>query len=781
MLQLKEIKKSYKTGDFIQHALKGIDVQFRENEFVAILGPSGSGKTTMLNIIGGLDRYDSGDLIINGKSTKEFKDQDWDAYRNNFIGFVFQSYNLINHISVLENVEMGMTLSGLNSKKRKKKALELLDKVGLKDHAHKKPNQLSGGQMQRVAIARALANNPKIIMADEPTGALDTKTSIQIMNLIKEIAKDRLVIMVTHNPELANNYASRIIEFKDGNLVNDSNPIKEDEVIKNDIKIKRTSMNFLTALNLSFNNIITKWGRTLITAFASSIGIIGIALILSLSNGFDIQIDEFEANTLSSLPIGITPQVANVESSRIDANKNSKKEDKEKGKYPDIDYMIPYDASVNLKTHINKIDKDYINYIENIDQDLVSAISYYRMTNINLLADVNGKKQSISSSSLNMSALPKNLGKNTYIKDNYDLLAGKFSENKNEVVLVLDSKNRIDTTLLDALGIDSKVKKVSYNELIGKEFKIVKNNDYYINLGNDTYIPNQNYEELYNNENNITIKIVGIIRGKKGNKLANIMTVMAENMGMNLVSNIGYEDELISEIVANNENSDIVKSQINNDNNCVFMGGAPFENINLTKEMALTMLGANDLPMMVNIFTKDFDTKNDILNYLDEYNNGKDEEEQVIYMDYAANVSDLTSNIMNAVTYVLIAFSAISLIVSSIMIGIITYISVLERTKEIGILRALGARKKDVTRVFNAETFIIGLTSGLLGIIIARLLLIPANAILLELTDLENVARMNPYHALLLIIVSLILTLIGGFIPAIVASKKDPVEALRTE
>ena len=781
MLQLKEIKKSYKTGDFIQHALKGIDVQFRENEFVAILGPSGSGKTTMLNIIGGLDRYDSGDLIINGKSTKEFKDQDWDAYRNNFIGFVFQSYNLINHISVLENVEMGMTLSGLNSKKRKKKALELLDKVGLKDHAHKKPNQLSGGQMQRVAIARALANNPKIIMADEPTGALDTKTSIQIMNLIKEIAKDRLVIMVTHNPELANNYASRIIEFKDGNLVNDSNPIKEDEVIKNDIKIKRTSMNFLTALNLSFNNIITKWGRTLITAFASSIGIIGIALILSLSNGFDIQIDEFEANTLSSLPIGITPQVANVESSRIDANKNSKKEDKEKGKYPDIDYMIPYDASVNLKTHINKIDKDYINYIENIDQDLVSAISYYRMTNINLLADVNGKKQSISSSSINMSALPKNLGKNTYIKDNYDLLAGKFSENKNEVVLVLDSKNRIDTTLLDALGIDSKVKKVSYNELIGKEFKIVKNNDYYINLGNDTYIPNQNYEELYNNENNITIKIVGIIRGKKGNKLANIMTVMAENMGMNLVSNIGYEDELISEIVANNENSDIVKSQINNDNNCVFMGGAPFEKINLTKEMALTMLGANDLPMMVNIFTKDFDTKNDILNYLDEYNNGKDEEEQVIYMDYAANVSDLTSNIMNAVTYVLIAFSAISLIVSSIMIGIITYISVLERTKEIGILRALGARKKDVTRVFNAETFIIGLTSGLLGIIIARLLLIPANAILLELTDLENVARMNPYHALLLIIVSLILTLIGGFIPAIVASKKDPVEALRTE
>lgn len=781
MLQLKEIKKSYKTGDFIQHALKGIDVQFRENEFVAILGPSGSGKTTMLNIIGGLDRYDSGDLIINGKSTKEFKDQDWDAYRNNFIGFVFQSYNLINHISVLENVEMGMTLSGLNSKKRKKKALELLDKVGLKDHAHKKPNQLSGGQMQRVAIARALANNPKIIMADEPTGALDTKTSIQIMNLIKEIAKDRLVIMVTHNPELANNYASRIIEFKDGNLVSDSNPIKEDEVIKNDIKIKRTSMNFLTALNLSFNNIITKWGRTLITAFASSIGIIGIALILSLSNGFDIQIDEFEANTLSSLPIGITPQVANVESSRIESNKNSKKEDKEKGKYPDIDYMIPYDASVNLKTHINKIDKEYIDYIENIDQDLVSAISYYRMTNINLLADVNGKKQSISSSSINMSALPKNLGKNTYIKDNYDLLAGKFSENKNEVVLVLDSKNRIDTTLLDALGIDSKVKKVSYNELIGKEFKIVKNNDYYINLGNDTYIPNQNYEELYNNENNITIKIVGIIRGKKGNKLANIMTVMAENMGMNLVSNIGYEDELISEIVANNENSDIVKSQINNDNNCVFMGGAPFENINLTKEMALTMLGANDLPMMVNIFTKDFDTKNDILNYLDEYNNGKDEENQVIYMDYAANVSDLTSNIMNAVTYVLIAFSAISLIVSSIMIGIITYISVLERTKEIGILRALGARKKDVTRVFNAETFIIGLTSGLLGIIIARLLLIPANAILLELTDLENVARMNPYHALLLIIVSLILTLIGGFIPAIVASKKDPVEALRTE
>ncbi|MEG1048286.1 MAG: ATP-binding cassette domain-containing protein [Bacilli bacterium] len=782
MLELKNIKKSYKTGEFVQHALKGISVEFRENEFVAILGPSGSGKTTMLNIIGGLDRYDSGDLIINGKSTKLFKDLEWDAYRNNCVGFVFQSYNLISHISVLQNVEMGMTLSGINPKKRKKKALEVLEKVGFKEHSHKKPNQLSGGQMQRVAIARALANNPKVIMADEPTGALDSETSIQILNLIKEIAKDRLVIMVTHNPELASNYANRIIEFKDGELIKDSNPVNDKNKEKSDIKITKTSMNFSSALNLSFNNIITKWGRTLITAFASSIGIIGIALILSLSNGFDIQINDFEKNTLSSLPIGIAPTVANVDMEEMKDNSQNSFYNKDKQGFKNIDYMIPYDASAKIKTHENLIDENYIDYVEKIDESLVSAISYYRLTNLNLLSNVNGVKKNISSSSINMAEMPKSLGNNDYIKENYDLLTGQFPTNKNEIVLIVDSKNRVDTTLLDALGFDINKKKIKLEEILGLKLKVVNNNDFYIKLGENTFVPNTNYNELYENKNNIDLKIVGVIRGKEDNKLASIMTIMMENMGKNSVSTIAYQTELIDEMVSHNQMSDIVKAQTNSEVSVMF-GGLPFESerLNLTKEQSLTMMGANSLPLMINIFTKSFETKDSLLKYLDNYNSGKAEKSQILYMDYAASVSELSANIMNAVTYVLIAFSAISLIVSSIMIGIITYISVLERTKEIGILRALGARKKDITRVFNAETFIIGLSSGILGILIARLMLIPANMILLNLTDLENVARMNPLHAIFLIIISLGLTLLGGFIPAIMASKKDPVEALRTE
>ena len=843
MLELKNISKSYTTGNFTQQALKNINLKFRKNEFVAILGPSGSGKTTLLNIIGGLDRYDDGDLIINGKSTKKFKSRDWDSYRNNCIGFVFQNYNLITHISILENIEMGMTLSGKSAKKRKKKALEVLEKVGLKDHAHKKPNQLSGGQMQRVAIARALANDPDIILADEPTGALDSKTSIQIMDLIKEIAKDKLVIMVTHNSELADNYANRIVKFKDGELVSDSNPIKKNEKEERLYQIKKTSMNFITALKLSFNNIITKKGRTLITAFASSIGIIGIALILSLSNGFDIQIDKFETETLSSLPIIISKESVNLTEDTIVSMHEDSNND---GAYPEEEFVYTKDSIINTLVHENEFTEEYLDYIENIDESKVAGISYTRITALNVLGIVDGKKTVIptgfSSGQSYFFALPKKLNQNTdgVIEKNYDLLKGRLPEEKDELVLLVDSKNRIDKNLVPYLGLDQNIEKISFDDIIGKEFKLILNNDFYKSLGK-YYTLNINFEEMYSNSNAVTLKIVGIMRGKEDNKL------------IQSSSGIGYTENLVNYVIESNSNSNIVKLQKEVNYNVLtgeLLDLETEEGLE-TKDNLLAYLGASTVPYAINIYPKDFESKEFITNYLDNYNDKQIElvksiaenylnilidkvdsssdlllkevdssladrvpdevnlsykdgmisgiikignceflvEDNaiissnggVIYNDLAATMVSLSGSIMDAITIVLISFSAISLIVSSIMIGIITYISVLERTKEIGILRALGARKKDISRVFNAETFIIGVTSGIIGIVIARLLIIPANIILYDLTELENVARLNPFHALILIIVSVTLTVIGGLIPANLASKKDPVEALRTE
>lgn len=843
MLELKNISKSYTTGNFTQQALKNINLKFRKNEFVAILGPSGSGKTTLLNIIGGLDRYDDGDLIINGKSTKKFKSRDWDSYRNNCIGFVFQNYNLITHISILENIEMGMTLSGKSAKKRKKKALEVLEKVGLKDHAHKKPNQLSGGQMQRVAIARALANDPDIILADEPTGALDSKTSIQIMDLIKEIAKDKLVIMVTHNSELADNYANRIVKFKDGELISDSNPIKKNEKEERLYQIKKTSMNFITALKLSFNNIITKKGRTLITAFASSIGIIGIALILSLSNGFDIQIDKFETETLSSLPIIISKESVNLTEDTIVSMHEDSNND---GAYPEEEFVYTKDSIINTLVHENEFTEEYLDYIENIDESKVAGISYTRITALNVLGIVDGKKTVIptgfSSGQSYFFALPKKLNQNTdgVVEKNYDLLKGRLPEEKDELVLLVDSKNRIDKNLVPYLGLDQNIEKISFDDIIGKEFKLILNNDFYKSLGK-YYTLNINFEEMYSNSNAVTLKIVGIMRGKEDNKL------------IQSSSGIGYTENLVNYVIESNSNSNIVKLQKEVNYNVLtgeLLDLETEEGLE-TKDNLLAYLGASTVPYAINIYPKDFESKEFITNYLDNYNDKQIElvksiaknylnilidkvnsssdlllkevdssladrvpdevnlsykdgmisgiirinnceflvEDNaiisssggVIYNDLAATMVNLSGSIMDAITIVLISFSAISLIVSSIMIGIITYISVLERTKEIGILRALGARKKDISRVFNAETFIIGVTSGIIGIVIARLLIIPANIILYDLTELENVARLNPFHALILIIVSVTLTVIGGLIPANLASKKDPVEALRTE
>ncbi len=766
MLKLKKINKSYKTGEFTQHALKDVSIEFRKNEFVAILGPSGSGKTTLLNIIGGLDRYDNGDLIINNQSTKEFDDRNWDAYRNNCIGFIFQSYNLINHISILENVEMSLTLSGIDKKEKRQKAIEALTKVGLKSHIHKKPNQLSGGQMQRVAIARSLVNDPEIILADEPTGALDTKTSKQIMDLIKEIAKDKLVIMVTHNPELAKTYATRIIEFKDGSLISDSKPIKKKEKNNGEINIKKTSMNFITALNLSFNNIKTKKGRTALTAFASSIGIIGIALILSLSNGFDIQINKFEKETLSQSPIIISEQAMSMSEENI-AKVVEESNDLEK--YPDEDKVFSQDDIETTMTHTNNITNDYVDYIKKINQDNISGISYQTATNFNIINyNEESGYQLINSTNAGLmpwSLLPtKKDGSSDVLDANYDVIAGEVDTTKPGLILQVDSKNRVYASTLKQLGFND-AEEVSFEDILNKELKLVLNDDYYKKV-NNFYIPNKDLEALYNNENSITIKVQAIIRGKEDKE------VLTSGSG------IAYTNALTNIVIENNKGSNIVNDQKESDYN--ILTNQPFTE-DETKETILSYLGAETTPVAIYIYPKDFESKDSIISYLDKYNENKEEQDTIQYTDMAEMISSLTGDIMNAVTIVLISFSAISLIVSSIMIGIITYISVLERTKEIGILRALGARKKDITRVFNAETFIIGVASGLLGIAITCILLIPANIILENLTNLENVAQLNPLHAIILMIVSVSLTLIGGFIPAKLASKKDPVEALRTE
>lgn len=768
MLELKHIKKSYKTGNFVQHALKDVSIKFRKNEFVAILGPSGSGKTTLLNIIGGLDRYDSGDLIINNKSTKQFKATDWDSYRNNCIGFVFQTYNLIGHISVLENVEMALTLSGYKRKDKRKKALEALDKVGLKDHAYKKPNQLSGGQMQRVAIARALVNDPDIILADEPTGALDSKTSIQIMDLIKEIAKDKLVIMVTHNASLAEEYATRIIEFKDGEVVHDSNPIKKEEKETGAVHIRKTVLSYLSALHLSFNNIKTKKGRTFLTAFAASIGIIGIALILSLSNGFQIQIDEFEKSTLSQMPITISEQSIQLDEETMEEQMQVVTNDKEK--YPTRKEVIPIDSLADSMLHQNIITEDYINYIEALDQSLLGGKAYQRATALNLITEKeDGTYQKVNTGTT-MNDMWQVFPSRTeeaeagVVEENYDVLAGNLDSKELGLILAIDSKNGVNKTLLETLGFSGE-ENVSFDQLLGKEMKVVLNNDYYQNYGN-YFMPNTDYEALYQNENDITVRIKAIIRGKEDKEMITNGSTMY------------YTEALIDQVIDQNKESDIVKAQEERDYN--ILSGSAFDEEN-TKEIALSYLGADTVPSAIYLYPKDFNSKDEITEYLDKYNEGKEEQDQIVYTDMAAMMSDLSGNIMDAITVVLIAFSSISLVVSSIMIAIITYISVLERTKEIGILRALGARGKDITRVFNAETMIIGFCSGVLGLLIAYLLTFPANRVIENLTGLAGVAKLNPIHALILLIISITLTVLSGFIPAKMASKKDPVVALRTE
>ena len=767
MLDLKNIKKDYMLAGKPFPALKGIDLNFKDNEFVSILGPSGCGKTTLLNLIGGLDRYTSGDLLIEGKSTKDFKDQDWDAYRNATIGFVFQTYNLISHLSVLDNVEMSLRLSGVSAKERKERATKVLVDVGLNDHLHKRPNQLSGGQMQRVAIARALVNNPKILLADEPTGALDSETSKQIMELIKVISKDRLVIMVTHNSEIAEAYSDRIVHLLDGLVTDDSRPsqsVNKDKEEK--LKNQKTSMSYLTAIKTSFKNLLTKKGRTIITAIAGSIGIIGIALVLAISNGMTTYTNNIQSDALAGFPITIDQTVISFGPPEEVTNPRPDLE------FIDDDVFYPYDQTSSLTQHQNIITDEFIEYLEQMDETLYNSISYTRGLMLQLvnLSD-NGSFIRVQTSSSGGSffgggsyfnELPNN---QTFIESQYDVLFGSYPDNYDEVVLIVDERNRLSIALLENLGINIEDDYQS-SDLIGRTFKSVLNNVYY-NEVNDVFIPNTDYEQMYLDESSITLTITGILR------------VNEDASSEILDTGIGYTSALTDHILNIEKDSDVVVAQLASPETNVLTGTA-FNSLT-TYDQVIRMIGGDATPVAAQIYPVSFEYKDEIKTYIDQYNVDKDEADQIIYTDLAEQISSTISSLINTITIILAAFAAISLVVSSVMIGIITYVSVVERTKEIGIMRSLGARKKDISRIFNAETLLIGFTAGLFGISIAYLLIIPINIIVERFVDVENFASLLPTHALYLIVLSTLLTLIAGLFPSRIAAKRDPVVALRTE
>lgn len=812
MLELKHITKVYEIGDFKQKALDNINIDFRKCEFVSILGPSGSGKTTLLNIIGGLDRYTSGDLIINGVSTKKYKDSNWDSFRNHNIGFVFQSYNLISHQSILKNVELALTLSGVSKDIRLKKAKDALISVGLEKHMNKKPNQLSGGQMQRVAIARALVNDPDILLADEPTGALDTKTSVEVMNILKNISKDKLVIMVTHNEDLAKKYSTRIISIQDGSITGDTNPYNQKDKKDNIDNNKKTSMSFLTALSLSFNNLLTKKGRTLLTAFAGSIGIIGISLILSLSNGVNEYIRRVQEDTLTSYPISIESSTADMTSMMLEFSNQIKRSKHDDNKIYSNDIMVNMIESMSKQIKTNDL-KEFKKYIEENKSDLGDAINDVRYkynldfqiyskdtTNITKLnpSVVFSMFGMQNNSMFTSSYMNSRINVFNEISDNkdllnntYDVVAGRLPNAKEEIVLILDSYGEISDYTLYTLGIkDQKeltemMKKImsgekleqgsqsiyNYEDFLNKEFKLVLNTDYYLEE-QGKWVDKSNNKEYMKKliDKSLSLKIVGIIKPNSESSL--------ETSG-----EIGYTSELTKYVIDKINSTKIAKEQLlNKDKNIIT--NIPFSEL-YTYEMALYNLGIVDLdtPSTINIYPKDFKSKNKIVEFINEYNDKQKDNEAltISYTDYVAILMNSVTTIIDVISYVLIAFVSISLVVSSIMIGIITYISVLERTKEIGILRAIGARKKDIRRVFNAETFIIGLASGVLGILITVLLNIPINIIINKLSGINNVSILPISGAIILILISVVLTIIAGLIPSSIASKKDPVIALRTE
>ena len=819
MLELKKIYKEYITGDFKQVALDKVNLNFRKNEFVSILGPSGSGKTTLLNIIGGLDNYTSGDLIINEVSTKDFKDNDWDIYRNHRVGFIFQNYNLIGHQSILSNVELALTLSGVGKSERRKKAILALKKVGLEKHINKNPNQLSGGQMQRVAIARALVNDPDILLADEPTGALDSTTSQQIMKLLKEVAKDKLVIMVTHNPELARTYSTRIIELRDGRIISDSNPYDgkvntvEDEIIKKN-KTKKTHMSFKTALGLSFNNLKTKKGRTILTAFAGSIGIIGIALILSLSNGVNKYIERVEAETLSSYPLTIMEESADLtEVMGILASGKDKEINHDKDKIYSNTIMNKMFNSFVTKVSKNDL-KTFKKYLDNNDEigKYVNEIKYGYNIDLNIFNTYNGELVKVNPSNLmsdlgminsnEMSSMYSSFGMGSNdvfveLMDNkenvlsqYDLIYGSYPEKYDEVVLIVNSNNEISDYTLYALGLkDQKMLKemmynvmkgeevddtdleLSYEDICNIEFRLMINTDLFTKEGN-RYVDRSNDLNYVNSilDKSVPLKVVGILRGNDDS-----VSYVSKTGG------VGYTSKLTEYVIDSVKKSSIVHEQENNKEVNIFTGST-FK-LDESYEDNLRKLGVTsvDNPSSISIYSKDFEAKENVVRIIDEYNKEALEEEKITYTDTIGLLINNVTTIVNIISYVLIAFVSISLVVSSIMIGIITYISVLERTKEIGILRSIGASKKDIARVFNAETFIIGLFAGCMGIIITLILNIPINVIINNLSGISGITKLPLVGSIILIIISVLLTMLGGLIPSKIASNKEPVLALRTE
>lgn len=867
MLQLKEIVKDYGSDETIVHALKGVTLSFRNSEFVAILGPSGCGKTTMLNIIGGLDRYTSGDVLINGKSTTTFKNNDWDAYRNNYVGFIFQNYNLINHQTILENVELAMTLSGITAKERKARATEALAKVGLDGQLHKKPNQLSGGQMQRVAIARALVNNPEIILADEPTGALDSKNSVQIMDILKEIAKERLVIMVTHNDDLATEYSNRIIKMLDGEVLQDTNPYeptKEDmesvtffvedpapdvsELSANERKkvlklfekeqkkkkkatVKKTSMSLFTAFKLSLKNLFSKRNRTFLTAFAGSIGIIGIALVLAVNNGFNLYIADMQQTMLGQYPISVQQMYMDMNTmmNPMEPTNTNKAE-----RFPDTDKITVPSNNMALGLysglHYNRINDDYINYIENIDKNIISEISYTYAMSMNLITETgsegNKKYKKVAFTSIDP-ILEIMMGSDNrfmemvgdeYMKGNYDVVQGNYPTKPNQIALVVNEYNQISRSVLNQFNFldDLDINNLKYGDFIGRKMRIIKYDDWYTENNGLYSAPDDKdtakLKSLYDNctDKEHEIEITAVMRVKEGSPMSLYSTsvlyrkelreqIVAENLTSKMVKAQNEEYKKAKADNKYNEVSVITGKEINQllidvtgipgfdtgDSGYVNSELNPFYlNVDERHEVYMQKIGASLMPNNIYVYPKSFDAKDEVKAYMDAYNNNKVKDDKIQYMDASGIMLDMVKQIIDIVSIVLVCFASISLVVSSIMIGIITYVSVVERTKEIGVLRAIGARKIDIGNVFNAETATIGISAGVMGVVIAAILSWPINEIIKHFAQgyvVGSIVLLSPVAGVVLVLVSTILTIIAGLIPASIAAKKDPVAALRSE
>ena len=806
MLELKEVTKIYEMEEVTQTALDNVSINFRKNEFVSILGQSGSGKSTLLNIIGGLDHYTSGDLIIGGISTKQYKSSDWDTYRNHKVGFIFQSYNLIMHQTILANVELSLTLSGESKASRRNKAKEALKMVGLGEHLNKKPSQLSGGQMQRVAIARALVNNPEIILADEPTGALDSETSIQIMDLLKEVAKEKLVIMVTHNPELAKKYSTRIVSLKDGHIIDDTMPFDGKEDNGEEVKKQRKSMGLFTALTLSFNNLLTKKGRTLITAIAGSIGIIGIALILSLSNGVRQYVNKMQEDSFGSMAVSIKSTATDDSKTQLDFKDINKKEESHPNTIvatDNISNSMALSEPAKIKNNNLKKMKEYIDSHKSEVEKFASDVTYLYDIDLNIY-NKNSDESIVkvnpieNASNVTDTGLDAVLGSYASIlqnsfapllnESNYEVLSGEMPKNYNELVLVVNENNELPLSVMYSLNIENKsdisdfIKKASagekvnlsnvsysFDKIIGKTYTLINSPDLYVQSNNSwTSKENDNnyLKSLY--DKGTELKISGIVKVKNENTTNGFL---------------GYTQDLTKYIMEQANKTEIVKQQLANKNINVFTGNPYDEMLNESYENNLKILdsGSEDTPSTINIYPKDSNSKAEIKKFIEDYNNSSSEEDKIIYSDQIEDLTKGITKIVSMISMVMIAVVAISLVVSSLMIGIITYISVLERTKEIGILRAVGASKKDVKRVFVAETIIEGFASGALGIIVTYILSLLVNAIVNAFAKIEGLMQLSFIHAIILIAISILLTVVAGLEPAKIASKKDPVESLRTE